>query len=204
MRIWLNPDKMAALGVTPSTCATRSPPTTSRHGCRPGEGRLRADDDQRRDLARQRRRVRQAGRVDARRRADPPRRHLRPSSSAPENADSSSVFDGLKAVFIGIYATPTANPLTVIGDVRKTFPDIQRQLPAGMTRPSPTMPPSSSMPPSEEVEKTLIEAAADRHRRHLPVPRQPALDAHPDRHHPAVAHRRDVRAARARLFDQPA
>src|SRR5439155_16251509 len=50
----------------------------------------------------------------------------------PENADSSSVFDGLKAVFIGIYATPTANPLTVIGDVRKSFPDIQRQLPVGI------------------------------------------------------------------------
>src|SRR6185503_14183199 len=50
----------------------------------------------------------------------------------PESADSSSVFDGLKAVFIGIFATPTSNPLTVIGDVRKAFPEIQRQLPVGM------------------------------------------------------------------------
>src|SRR5262249_59332001 len=49
-----------------------------------------------------------------------------------ESADSSSVFDGLKAVFIGIFATPTSNPLTVISDVRKAFPDIQRQLPAGL------------------------------------------------------------------------
>ena len=49
-----------------------------------------------------------------------------------ESADSSSVFDGLKAVFIGIFATPTSNPLTVIGDVRKAFPEIQRQLPVGM------------------------------------------------------------------------
>ncbi|MDE2363586.1 MAG: efflux RND transporter permease subunit [Hyphomicrobiales bacterium] len=50
----------------------------------------------------------------------------------PESADTSSVFDGLKAVFIGIYATPTANPLTVIDLVRKTAPDIQSQLPAGI------------------------------------------------------------------------
>ena len=43
-----------------------------------------------------------------------------------------------------------------------------------------------------------------RHRRDLPVPRQPALDRHPDRHDPAVADRRDDAAAGARLFDQPA
>ena len=28
----------------------------------------------------------------------------------PQSSDSSSVFDGLKAVFIGVYSTPTANP----------------------------------------------------------------------------------------------
>ena len=42
------------------------------------------------------------------------------------------MFDGLKAVFIGVYATPTANPLTVITDVRKAFPDIQGELPPGL------------------------------------------------------------------------
>ena len=50
----------------------------------------------------------------------------------PQSADSSSVFDGLKAVFIGVYATPTANPLTVITNVRKAFPEVQRELPAGL------------------------------------------------------------------------
>ena len=43
----------------------------------------------------------------------------------PESVNSSAVFDGLKAVFIGVYATPTANPLTVIEDVRKAFPSIE-------------------------------------------------------------------------------
>jgi hydrophobe/amphiphile efflux-1 (HAE1) family protein len=50
----------------------------------------------------------------------------------PESVDSSSVFDGLKAVFIGVYATPTANPLSVIDNVRKAFPDIKEQLPVGI------------------------------------------------------------------------
>ncbi len=50
----------------------------------------------------------------------------------PESVDSSAVFDGLKAVFIGVYATPTANPLSVIADVRKAFPSIEAALPTGM------------------------------------------------------------------------
>ena len=35
------------------------------------------------------------------------------------------MFDGLKAVFIGIYGTPEANPLTVIDGVRALMPSIQ-------------------------------------------------------------------------------
>ena len=35
-------------------------------------------------------------------------------------------------MFIGVYATPTANPLTVITDVRKAVPEDQRELPAGL------------------------------------------------------------------------
>jgi multidrug efflux pump len=50
----------------------------------------------------------------------------------PENFNSSSVFDGLKAVFIGVYATPAANPLTVISDVRAAMPSIQAELPTGL------------------------------------------------------------------------
>ena len=46
-------------------------------------------------------------------------------------------------------------------------------------------------------------SGCDRHRRDFLVPRQPALDIHPDRHHPAVADRRDDRAHGAWLLDQP-
>jgi multidrug efflux pump len=68
------------------------------------------------------------------------------------------VFDGLKAVFIGIYATPTANP-PVIGDVRKSFPDIQRQLPAGIEAAIAYDATKFINASIEEVEKTLLEAA---------------------------------------------
>ena len=50
----------------------------------------------------------------------------------PQSSDSSSVFDGLKAVFIGIYGTPEANPLNVIDGVRAQFPEIQRLSPTGL------------------------------------------------------------------------
>ncbi|HEX4046000.1 MAG TPA: efflux RND transporter permease subunit [Gammaproteobacteria bacterium] len=41
-----------------------------------------------------------------------------------ENYDSSVKFNGQNGVFIGIEATPTANPLTVINDVKKILPQI--------------------------------------------------------------------------------
>ena len=56
----------------------------------------------------------------------------RRSSSARRARTVSSVFDGLKAVFIGIYGTPEANPLTVIDGVRAVMPSVQAQLPVGL------------------------------------------------------------------------
>lgn len=77
----------------------------------------------------------------------------------PQSADSSSVFDGLKAVFIGVYGTPTANPLTVIDNVRAAMPEIEATLPpslkAAIAYDSTTFIRSSI----EEVVKTLAEAA---------------------------------------------
>ena len=50
-----------------------------------------------------------------------------------QNYDTSVTFDGKKAVFIGIAPTPTANPLTVISDIRKIFPAIQKQFPPSLS-----------------------------------------------------------------------
>jgi len=43
--------------------------------------------------------------------------------------DSSVYFNGKNAVFIGIQSTPTANPLTVIDDVKKMLPELAHEYP---------------------------------------------------------------------------
>ncbi|HET7307048.1 MAG TPA: efflux RND transporter permease subunit [Gammaproteobacteria bacterium] len=49
-----------------------------------------------------------------------------------ESYDSAVVFDGHPATFIGIKVVPTANPLTVIADVRDQLPNLKAQLPPGL------------------------------------------------------------------------
>ncbi|CAM2940616.1 efflux RND transporter permease subunit [Legionella worsleiensis] len=50
-----------------------------------------------------------------------------------QNYDSSVTFNGKKAVFISITPTPTANPLTVISDVRALMPSIIKEFPPSLT-----------------------------------------------------------------------
>ena len=131
MRIWLDPDRMASLGVTPLDVrlALASNNFTSAPGQVKGDfvqtnidAKTSLDDPS------------AFGRLVVMGRGDSLVRlsDIAEIELGPQSADSSSVFDGLKAVFIGVYATPTANPLTVITDVRKAFPEIQRELPPGL------------------------------------------------------------------------
>ena len=131
MRIWLDPDRMAARGVTPADVrlALASNNFTSAAGQVKG---LFVQTS-----------------INARTSLDTPEAFanlvvatrgdslIRLGAVAdvelgPQAVDSSSVFDGLKAVFIGVYGTPSANPLTVIDNVRKAMPEIVAQLPPGM------------------------------------------------------------------------
>src|SRR5216684_469945 len=50
-----------------------------------------------------------------------------------ETYDAEVKFNGQTAVFIGIFVLPTANTLDVMKRVRAAMPEIQAQLPAGMT-----------------------------------------------------------------------
>ncbi|PJC95636.1 multidrug efflux protein [Janthinobacterium sp. BJB1] len=50
-----------------------------------------------------------------------------------ENYDFNVAFSGVRSVFIGIKVAPEANILDVAERVRASFPDIQSQLPAGLT-----------------------------------------------------------------------
>ena len=49
-----------------------------------------------------------------------------------DDYESEVGFDGQKAVYIGIQVAPAANLLDVIAGVRKVFPDVQAQLPQGL------------------------------------------------------------------------
>ena len=49
-----------------------------------------------------------------------------------EDYDTAVTFDGDRATYIGIKVAPSANLLTVIDSVRKAFPPIQEQLPEGL------------------------------------------------------------------------
>ena len=49
-----------------------------------------------------------------------------------EDYDTEVAFDGDRATYIGIKVAPSANLLTVIDGVRKAFPPIQEQLPEGL------------------------------------------------------------------------
>src|SRR5258708_1448680 len=50
-----------------------------------------------------------------------------------ENYDLNVAFSGKRSVFIGTQVSPSANILTVAKNVRKAFPDLQSQLPTGVT-----------------------------------------------------------------------
>ena len=50
-----------------------------------------------------------------------------------QDYDTTVTFNGKKAVFIAITPTPTANPLTVISQVRKIFPSITHEFPPSLT-----------------------------------------------------------------------
>ncbi len=158
MRIWLDPDKMAALGVTP----TQVHDALAANNFTTAAGQIKGDFVQvtinaatSLDNAAAFGRLVVAARGDALVRLD----DIANIDLGAENTNSSSVFDGLKAVFIGIYSTPTANPLTVISDVRKTFPEIVSQLPPGLEAAIAYDSTKFIDASIHEVEKTLIEAA---------------------------------------------
>jgi len=131
MRIWLDPDRMASLGVTPLDvrAALASNNFTSAPGQVKGDF-VQTNIDAKTSLET----PESFGKLVVLARGDSLVRltDIAEIELGPQNADSSSAFDGLKAVFIGVYATPTANPLTVITDVRKSFPEIQRELPPSL------------------------------------------------------------------------
>ncbi|HEY2090893.1 MAG TPA: efflux RND transporter permease subunit [Thermoanaerobaculia bacterium] len=74
-----------------------------------------------------------------------------------ETYDQEVSFNGQTAVFIGIFVLPTANTLDVMKRVRAAVPEIQAQLPAGMTIGVPYDSSEYIQTAIDEVLKTLTE-----------------------------------------------
>jgi multidrug efflux pump len=131
MRIWLDPDRMASYGVTPldvSRALEANNFTTAAGEIKGNYVQININAQTSLESVRGFENMVVVSRDDTLIRLG----QIAQVELGPESSNSSSVFDGLKAVFIGVYTTPSANPLTVIDDVRAAMPEIQAQLPAGL------------------------------------------------------------------------
>ena len=128
MRLWLDPVRMAALGVTASDVnqAVRQYNFLAAAGETKGEHvvtSVDADTDLQSPEQFAAIPVRTAG--DTRVLIS----DIARVEMGAESLDTISFFDGIPAVYIGIEGTTTANPLDVIAEIRKTLPQIEAQLP---------------------------------------------------------------------------
>src|SRR4051794_7315195 len=77
-----------------------------------------------------------------------------------QNWNSSVMMNGQQAIFIGVQATPTGNPLTIVKGVRALIPEIQRNLPPSMKMQVAYDSTKFIQASIDEVQTTLAEAVA--------------------------------------------
>ena len=157
MRVWLDPDKMASLGITPLDVRQ----ALAANNFTTAAGEVKADFTQKN--------------INAQTSLETPEQfaslvvatkggtvirlgQIAKIDLGPQDYGSSSAFDGLKAVFMGIQTTPDANPLTVIASVRAAMPEVQRLLPSGLESNIAYDATEFINASIEEVGKTLLEA----------------------------------------------
>jgi multidrug efflux pump len=131
MRIWLKPDKMAALGISAST--VRDALAKNNHLSALGQTKgsmvsvnLVANTDLRTAEDFKQMVVKQQNGVVVR------LGEIADVVLGAQNYEQDVRFNGETATFMGIWVLPTANSLEVIKKVRETLPEIQAQLPPGM------------------------------------------------------------------------
>jgi multidrug efflux pump len=131
MRIWLKPDRMAALGISPS--ALRD--ALARNNYLSALGRTKgsmvsvnliANTDLRTPEEFRQLVVKKEGNVVVR------LGEVADVVLGAEDYEQDVRFNGEAATFMGVWVLPTANALDVIRQVRATIPEIEAQLPAGM------------------------------------------------------------------------
>src|SRR5437870_8191920 len=131
MRIWLKPDKMAALGISPSELRE----ALARNNYLSALGRTKgsmvsvnlvANTDLRTAEEFRQLVVKKQNGVIVR------LGEIADVVLGAENYEQDVQFNGETATFMGVWVLPTANSLDVIREVRKTMPEIEAQVPPGM------------------------------------------------------------------------
>jgi len=132
MRVWLKPDRMAALGISPSQVRSALANNNSLSALGKTKGsmvsvnliantNLQTAEEFRKLVVKEDKGVIvRLGEI-----AD--------VVLGAENYESDVRFNGQTATFMGVWVLPTANTLSVIKNVRDAIPDIRAQLPVGMS-----------------------------------------------------------------------
>lgn len=159
MRIWLDPNRMAALGVTPQDVANaiRSNNLLSAPGQIKGnyiQIDIEAETDLRSTEGFEQLVVAAEGGTLIR------LQDVADIELAAQSTDSSVIFNGLNATFIGISNTPESNPLEVIDLVRAALPGLERNLPPSLHMEVVYDATTFIRASIEEVITTILEAAA--------------------------------------------
>lgn len=77
-----------------------------------------------------------------------------------QNYDQAALMDSKRAVYIGVNATPTGNPLNIVKEVRAMLPELEKTMPPSMEVAVPFDVTIFINAAIHEVQKTLIEAMA--------------------------------------------
>ena len=156
MRVWLKPDRMAALGISPTQVREALARNNALSALGTTKGSMTSvnlvanTDLQTAEEFRQLVVKQDKGNI------------VRLGEIADvvlgaEDYDSDVRFNGQNSTFMGIYVLPTANSLEVIGRVREAMKDIQAQLPVGMKAGIPYDSTAYIQDAINEVFKTLTE-----------------------------------------------
>ncbi len=156
MRVWLKPDRMAALGIAPSDVSD----ALARNNYLSALGRTKgsmvsvnlvANTDLRSPEEFRQLVVKESGGVVVR------LGEIADVVLGAENYDEDVRFDGQTATFMGIWVLPTANSLEVMDGVRREVAAIQAELPSGMRAGIPYDSTAYIRDALDEVLKTLAE-----------------------------------------------
>ena len=159
MRVWLKPDRLAALGVTPSDVRRALQANNYLAAVGKTKGTMTAinlvantnltSPEEFRQLV-----IKQKGGVLVR------LEDIADVELGAEDYNSNVRFDGKNAKFIGIWCLPTANTLDVCREVQKQIPELRKLLPPGMTLDVPYDSTDYIRDAIVEVFKTLSETLA--------------------------------------------